>query len=41
VRTEVDTRLRKGMGLPVVEKEAPAAKHDKADVVPMPEKKKA
>jgi recombination protein RecA len=41
VRTEVDTRLRKGMGLPVVEREAPAAKHDKADVVPMPEKKKA
>jgi recombination protein RecA len=41
VRTEVDMRLRKGMGLPVVEKDAPAAKHDKADVVPMPEKKKA
>ncbi len=40
VRTEVDSRLRKGMGLPVVEKEA-APKHDKADVVPMPEKKKA
>jgi recombination protein RecA len=39
IRTEIDTRLRKGMGLPVVEKEAP--KHDKADVVPMPEKKKA
>jgi recombination protein RecA len=40
VRAEVDSRLRKGMGLPVVEKEA-APKHDKADVVPMPEKKKA
>ncbi len=40
VRTEVDSRLRKGMGLPVVEKEA-APRHDKADVVPMPEKKKA
>ena len=39
VRTEIDSRLRKGMGLPVVEREAP--KHDKADVVPMPEKKKA
>jgi recombination protein RecA len=41
IRTEIDSRLRKGMGLPVVEKETAPAKHDKADVVPMPEKKKA
>jgi recombination protein RecA len=43
VRTEVDSRLRKGLGLPVVEPgvEHAGAKPEKADVVPMPEKKKA
>jgi recombination protein RecA len=40
VRQEIDTRLRKGLGLPVVD--APAAPATpRADVVPMPEKKKA
>ncbi|HET7292053.1 MAG TPA: recombinase RecA [Vicinamibacteria bacterium] len=39
VRNEIDSRIRKGIGLPVVEPEA--AKPDKAAVVPMPEKKKA
>jgi recombination protein RecA len=39
IRAEVDTRLRKGMGLPVVERiERP---ENKAEVLPMPEKKKA
>jgi recombination protein RecA len=42
IRAEIDTRLRKGMGLPFVES-APAKpeKGDKADVVPITEKKKA
>jgi recombination protein RecA len=39
VRAEVDTRLRKGLGLPVVEQRI--EKPEKADVVQMPEKKKA
>jgi recombination protein RecA len=39
IRAEVDTRLRKGLGLPVVEKIE--REKEKADVVPMPEKKKA
>jgi len=39
IRTEIDSRIRKGLGLPVVEPEA--VKHDKAAVVQMPEKKKA
>lgn len=38
IRTEVDTRLRKGLGLPLLE---PTAKTERAAVVPMPEKKKA
>jgi recombination protein RecA len=38
IRAEVDTRLRKGLGLPVVER---IERPEKADVVPMPEKKKA
>src|SRR5687767_10254918 len=42
IRTEVDTRLRKGLGLPSVDPGAePAAKQEKAEVLPMPEKKKA
>ena len=40
IRAEIDTRLRKGLGLPVVETEA-APRTDKAAVLPMPEKKKA
>ncbi len=40
-RDEIDTRLRKGLGLPVAEKPEPAARAEKAPVVPMPEKKKA
>ncbi len=42
IRAEIDTRLRKGLGLPVVEPavEAPA-KGERAAVVQMPEKKKA
>jgi len=40
IRNEVDTRIRKGLGLPVLE--AVAERKDKtADVLPMPEKKKA
>jgi recombination protein RecA len=40
IRGEIETRLRKGLGLPVPEPAAPA-RPEKADVVPMPEKKKA
>jgi recombination protein RecA len=40
IRNEVDSRLRKGLGLPVLEHRA-EAKQEKADVVQMPEKKKA
>ncbi len=40
IRNEVDSRIRKGLGLPVLE--AVAEKKEKsADVLPMPEKKKA
>src|SRR6266700_3804123 len=38
VRAEIDNRLRKGLGLPVLENVAPAARSEKADVLPMPEK---
>jgi recombination protein RecA len=44
VRFEVENRLRKGMGLPVLEDPAAATrseKGEKAAVLPMPEKKKA
>src|SRR6266705_472543 len=41
VRAEIDNRLRKGLGLPVLEDLPPAARPDKAAVLPMPEKKKA
>jgi recombination protein RecA len=41
IRTEVDQRLRKGLGLPFLEAPARAEKSEKAEVVPMPEKKKA
>jgi recombination protein RecA len=40
IRAEVDSRLRKGMGLPILERSA-EAKQEKAEVVQMPEKKKA
>jgi len=39
IRTEVDARLRKGLGLPVLERVVEAK--EKAEVLPMPEKKKA
>jgi recombination protein RecA len=40
IRNEVDSRIRKGLGLPVLEAVAERPK-EKADVLPMPEKKKA
>jgi len=40
IRAEIDSRLRKGMGLPEVSRGV-EAKQEKADVLPMPEKKKA
>ncbi len=40
IRNEVDTRIRKGLGLPVLEPVA-ERKDKTADVLPMPEKKKA
>jgi recombination protein RecA len=41
IRGTVEGRLRKTLGLPVLERSADPAKPDKADVVQMPEKKKA
>jgi recombination protein RecA len=42
VRTEIDARIRKGLGMPVLEAvPAKAAGAEKAAVLPMPEKKKA
>jgi recombination protein RecA len=42
VRAEVDSRIRKGLGLPVLENQTERQeKSEKAAVVPMPEKKKA
>jgi recombination protein RecA len=41
IRTEVDSRLRKGLGLPEVAAAPEKPKAEKADVLPMPEKKKA
>jgi recombination protein RecA len=43
IRADVDTRLRKQLGLPVVEHpvEAGAKEKEKTTVLPMPEKKKA
>ncbi len=43
IRTEIDSRLRKGLGLPAIEPgtERPARVEKAADVLPMPEKKKA
>ena len=40
IRNEVDSRIRKGLGLPVLEAVA-ERKEKSADVLPMPEKKKA
>jgi recombination protein RecA len=39
VRAEVESRLRKGLGLPLLEEPAPKAEKDKGSVVQMPEKK--
>src|SRR5262249_48761143 len=43
VRTEIDSRLRKGLGLPPLEAPAGRPRGEKADVLPMPvvDKKKA
>jgi len=41
IRNEVDSRLRKGLGLPDVSVGTERAAAPKADVLPMPEKKKA
>src|SRR6476619_1684804 len=41
VRNEIDSRLRKGLGLPVPDAIVEKPKGEKADVLPMPEKKKA
>jgi recombination protein RecA len=41
VRTEIDSRLRKGLGLPEVAAVIEKPKGEKADILPMPEKKKA
>jgi recombination protein RecA len=41
VRTEIDGRLRKGLGLPSIDQGAEPPKSDKGAVVLMPEKKKA
>jgi recombination protein RecA len=41
IREEIDSRLRKGLGLPAVERGVEAAKPERAEVLPMPEKKKA
>jgi len=41
LRDQIDARVRKGLGLPVLEKVEAAARPEKADVVQMPEKKKA
>jgi recombination protein RecA len=42
IRETIDARLRKALGLPVLERQAEAkADKEKADVVQMPEKKKA
>jgi recombination protein RecA len=40
IRNEIDSRIRKGLGLPVVEQPA-GPRAEKGDVLPMPEKKKA
>jgi recombination protein RecA len=40
LRNEVDSRIRKGLGLPVLEAVA-APRSEKAEILPMPEKKKA
>jgi recombination protein RecA len=41
IRAKIDTKMRKQLGLPVVEAPAPAKAEKAADVLPMPEKKKA
>src|SRR5713101_8022817 len=41
LRNEIDARLRKGLGLPMPDAIVEKPKGEKADVLPMPEKKKA
>jgi recombination protein RecA len=41
VRIEIENRIRKGMGLPVLDEPVRPEKGEKASVLPMPEKKKA
>ena len=41
IRNEIDSRLRKGLGLPMPDAVIEKPKGEKADVLPMPEKKKA
>jgi recombination protein RecA len=41
IRAEVDSRLRQGLGLPVLERPEAKAKSEKADVVQIADKKKA
>ena len=41
IRAEIDARLRGGLGLPAVDPGLSKPKSEKADVLPMPEKKKA
>ncbi|PYQ42701.1 MAG: recombinase RecA, partial [Acidobacteria bacterium] len=41
LRNEIDSRLRKGLGLPMPDAIVEKPKGEKADVLPMPEKKKA
>jgi recombination protein RecA len=41
LRDQIDARVRKGLGLPVLEKVEAGPRPEKADVLPMPEKKKA
>ena len=41
IRAEIDARLRGGLGLPAVDPGLAKPKSEKADVLPMPEKKKA
>ena len=41
IRTEIDSRLRQGLGLPALERVEAKGKPDKADILQMADKKKA
>jgi recombination protein RecA len=41
VRNDIDARLRKGLGLPAIDPGVEKPRQEKAEVLPMPEKKKA